>query len=175
MKKNSINSETALKIAIQYETNKYKLYQKTITRVKDKESLSILHFLSRQEYERIKMLKEMYQQVSGRRLMIINLNGEENIKPKLIFNLYKEPLKILDFAIQNDKESLVFYKEAADFCINPDGKKMLEYLNNQKLGHLELLKMEYQVREKDYAVSAKNGKKRFEYIFQEYDPVAEFI
>lgn len=175
MKKNTFNSESVLKIAIQYETNKFKLYQKTILRVKDKESLSILHFLSRQEYERIKMLKEMYQEVSGRKLITINLNGEENIKPKLIFNLYKEPLKILEFAILNDKEALAFYKETGEFCINPDGRKMLEYLCNQKSGHLELLNMEYQVREKDYSSYPKNGKKRFEYVFQEHDPVAEFI
>ncbi len=179
MKRNVFGPEGALKVAIQYETNKYKLYSRTISKVKDEECLSILRYLSRQERERIRQLKDMYQTVSGRRLMAINLNGEENIRPKLIFNLYKEPLKILDFAIQNDKEALAFFRESGEYCINPEGRKMFEFLADQKENHLEILRMEYRVREKDFAASAKNrngrnGKSMKSYV-EDFDPVAQFI
>lgn len=179
MKRNMYGPESALKVAIQYETNKYKLYTRTINKVKDEECISILRYLSRQERERIRQLKDMYQTVSGRRLMAINLNGDENIRPKLIFNLYKEPLKILDFAIQNDKEALAFFKESGEFCINPEGRKMFEYLAGQKENHLEILRMEYRVREKDYAASHKvksaRSARTVKNFIEDFDPVAQFI
>ena len=179
MNRNSYGPEGALKVAIQYETNKYKLFSKTINKIKNEESVSILRYLSRQERERIRQLKEMYQSVSGRRLMAINLNGDENLKPKLIFNLYKNPLKILDFAIQNDKEALAFFRELGNFCINPEGRKMFEYLTAQKSKHLEILQMESRVREKDFAgvsrsKSAKN-RNAARQLVEEFDPVSQFI
>ena len=178
MERNSFGPETALKVAIQFESNKYKLYQKTILKVKDEESLSILRYLARQERERIRQLKETYQKVTGRRLMAINLNGDGNIKPKLIFNLYKEPLKIFDFAIQNDREAYTYYKDTADYCINPEGRKMFDILTEQKASHIELLRLEYKVRERDFEAAGRNGKsskKQPEYVFNNYDPVAQFI
>lgn len=179
MTKNALTPETTLKVAIQYETNKYKLYQRTSLKVRNEESLSMLRYLAREERDRIRQLKDMYQHVSGRRLMAINLNGEENIRPKLIFNLYKDPIKILEFAIQNDKEALTYYEDTLEGCVNSDGRKMLEYLAEQKRVHLEVLRMEYTVRQKDSEAIEKRKVLKNANVYKEYilenDPVAQYI
>lgn len=161
--KNSITAEEALKQAIQYEVDKLKLYKRTMTSIAELDKKDLLKFLANKQMTQIKKLKNLYQSESGRRLMAVKLNN--SLKPKLIFNLYRDHLKILDFAIQNDREHMKHFDEMAKNCTDPQGRAMLRKLMMDKQGVIDLLEMEYRVRHK---ASGKEVKKR------KYDMVDPF-
>ena len=153
--KNSMTAEEALKQAIQYEVDKLKLYKRTMTSIAELDKKGLLKFLANKQMTQIKKLKTLYQTESGRRLMAVKVNN--SLKPKLIFNLYRDHLKILDFAIQNDREHMKHFDEMAKNCTDPHGRAMLRKLMMDKQGAVDLLEMEYRVRHK---ASAKEVKRR---------------
>ena len=106
-----MTAEEALKQAIQYEVDKLKLYKRTMTSIAELDKKGLLKFLANKQMTQIKKLKTLYQTESGRRLMAVKVNN--SLKPKLIFNLYRDHLKILDFAIQNDREHMKHFDEMA--------------------------------------------------------------
>ncbi len=77
-----------------------------------------------------------------------------NLKPKLrlreITDVSISPLKVLEIAIENEKENIRFYKESAERTLNFVGKKMFLKLIEEEKNHLDLLEMEYNVRVKSF-------------------------
>ena len=148
MVKNNVNAISALKIAIQTEIDSYKLYLNAYSLAKNENSREILKLLAEEELAHKKRLEKLYVNLSGRRIMALNL------KPKLRFkeitNEYISPLEVLEVAINNEKESLKFYQESAGKTVNYDGKKMFYKLIEEEESHLDLLEMEYKVRKKNF-------------------------
>ena len=148
MIKNNVDAITALKIAIQTEINSYKLYLEAYSSVKNENSRDILRLLADEELSHKRRLEKLYTHLSGRKIMALNLKPKMNFRE--IENEYISPLEVLEIAIDNEKENLKFYRDAAEKTVNYDGKKMFFMLIKEEESHLELLEMEYKVRQKNF-------------------------
>ncbi len=148
MIKNNVNAVSALKIAIQIEIDAHNLYSNAYSSVKNNNSKEILKLLAEEELAHKKRLEKLYTNISGRKIMALNL------KPKLrlreITDVSISPLKVLEIAIENEKENIRFYKESAERTLNFVGKKMFLKLIEEEKNHLDLLEMEYNVRVKSF-------------------------
>lgn len=148
MVKNNVSAVSALKIAIQTEIKSYKLYSNAYSSVKNTHSKEILKLLAEEELSHKKRLERLYTSLSGRRIMALNLKSR--LKLKEITDELTSPLKVLEVAIENEKENIRFYKEASDKTINYEGKQMFRKLIEEEKNHLDLLEMEYNVRKKSF-------------------------
>jgi len=146
MVKNNVNAMAALKIAIQTGIDFHKLYLNAYSLAKNENSRDILKLLADEELSHKKRLEKLYVNLSGRRIMALNLKPKMRFKE--ITNESISPLEVLEVAIENEKESLKFYQESAEKTINYDGKKMFYKLIEEEETHLDLLEMEYKVRKK---------------------------
>ena len=148
MARNNVDAIAALKIAIQKEISSHNLYSNAYSSVKNENSKEILKLLADEELSHKKRLEKLYTNLSGRRIMALNLKPKPRFKE--ITNEYISPLEVLEIAIGNEKESLKFYQEASEKTINYDGKKMFYKLIEEEKSHLDLLEMEYKVRRKSF-------------------------
>lgn len=149
MLKNNVDAIAALKIAIQIEITLYRLYQNALNIVKNENSKDILKLLAEEEHSHKKRLENLYTNLSGRRIMALNLKPKMSLRE--ITNEYISPIEVLEIAIENEKDSLRFYEEAAEKTVNYEGKRIFNKLIEEEKSHLELLEVEYKVRKKNFS------------------------
>ena len=145
--KNNLNAVGAIKVALQTEIDSYRMYSKALRFVENSKSLEMIRMLAREELNHKKRLEDLYAKLSGRRVLALNLR----FKPVHRHITQKDiaPFRVLEYAIWNEKDSILFYDKASEDCTDLEGKQMFKKLALEEKKHLELFEMEFEVRKKD--------------------------
>ena len=141
-----IDDIEALRIGIQSEINTYNYYKEALKEIADKDSKELLATLAMLVKKQQKKLKEKYSRLSGNRLLYLNLG-----KKPTFYNFSSidtNDLDVLKAAIKHEKNSQIFYEKAAKRTLNITGKTMLKQLAEEDQNQVDLLQIEYNVREK---------------------------
>ena len=142
-----IDDLQALRIAIQSEMDAYHYYKKALKLFRDQDSKALLSTLADVERKQLKKLEQKYSNLSGKRLLYINLPRRRGFKKPIEPN--STVLQILETAIEQERESINLYKKAAQRTIDAKGKQMLEELAEEEKYQIDLLENEYRVRLKN--------------------------
>ncbi len=141
-----IDDLEALRIAIQSEIDAHIYYKNAIQYFKTRETKDLLATLANEELKHRKKLEDQYSNLSGKKLLYINLPKKRRItKPLMPDN---NELEILETAIEQEKEARDFYEKASKRTIDANGKVVFEQLVADEDQHYSLLQAEYKVREK---------------------------
>jgi len=145
--KNSYNGEEALKIGIQMEIDARNAYLHGINTVDDDDSKAILRTLADEEYQHRKQLEGIYRETFGKRLLSVNL--PRYYRARRIVEEDLNPLRVLEFAMREEREHYRFFKGLRELNTDPDGRRMFARLMAEEERHLELLQAEYKIRKKE--------------------------
>ena len=141
-----IDDLEALRIAIQSEIDAHNYYKGAIKSFKNKETRELLATLASEELKHRKKLENQYSNLSGKKLLYINLPKKRRITKPLMSD--SNELEILETAIEHEKDARDFYEKASKRTIDADGKLVFEQLVIDEDQHYSLLQAEYNVREK---------------------------
>mgnify|MGYP003574896506 FL=1 len=59
------------------------------------------------------------------------------------------PLRVIEFAMREERLHYQFFKELMELNTDPDGRRMFKRLMSEEERHLELLEAEYEIRKKE--------------------------
>jgi|SaaInl7_150m_RNA_FD_contig_21_2345396_length_570_multi_19_in_0_out_0_1 rubrerythrin len=145
--KTHYTGEDALKIGIQVEIDARNAYLHGVKTVDDSGSKAILQSLAEEEGQHRKHLEGLYRETFGKRLLNVNLH--RYYKARRIIEEDLNPLRVLEFAMREEREHYRFFEGLLACNTDPDGRKMFQRLMAEEEQHLELLKTEYQIRKKE--------------------------
>ena len=145
--KTRFDGEDALKIGIQLEIDARRAYLHGLITVDDDDSKAILRVLAEEEEIHRKQLVTLYRDTFGKRLLRVNLPRKYHARRIVEQDL--NPLRVLEFAIREEREHWRFFKDLRAQNTDPDGRRMFQQLMTQEEQHIELLEAEYQVRKKE--------------------------
>lgn len=141
-----IDEIQALRIGIQSEINTYNFYKEALNEITDKDSKELLATLAVYVKKRQKKLEEKYSRLSGNRLLYLNLGKKPHFYD--FSSIDGNDLDVLKAAIDHEKNSQLFYENAAKRTFNVTGKTMLNKLAKEDQNQVDLLQVEYNVRSK---------------------------
>ena len=145
--KNYFSGEDALKIGIQVEIDARNAYLQGVEMVDDHDSKAILRSLADEEHSHRRQLVGLYRETYGKRLLRLNL--PRYYKARRIVEEHLTPLRVLEFAMREEKQHYRFFKELMELNTDPDGRRMFTRLMEEEERHLELLETEYEIRKKE--------------------------
>ncbi len=145
-----IDDLEALRIAIQSEIDAHNYYKGAIKSFKSRETKELLATLASEELKHRKKLEDQYSNLSGKKLLYINLPKKRRITKPLMPE--SNELEILETAIEQEKDARDFYEKASKRTIDAHGKIVFEQLVVDEDQHYSLLQAEYNVREKTVRV-----------------------
>jgi rubrerythrin len=141
-----IDDLEALRIAIQAEIDAHTYYRDAMKFFSEKETKDLLATLANEELRHRKKLEDQYSNVSGKRLLYINLPKKRRFTKPLMPDATE--LEVLETAIEHERGAMEFYEKAAQRTMDAHGKAVFLELMEEEDKHYNLLQAEFGVREK---------------------------
>lgn len=131
-----------LGIAIKSEIEAARVYETLYQKVKNTDLKKKLEFLKGEEEKHGAILEELYTKSYPEVKLKL---PEKSLLPEMEITLSEDtPVVVLfEKAMEAEKVSEEFYKEAADRMDNPQAKVMLGYLSGMERSHYSILRTEY--------------------------------
>ncbi len=145
-----IDNIEALRIGLQFEIDAYNELRLAIKGQKNEKIKRLLFILANNVLKNRRRLEQKYLKLTGKKILYLNLNNKSCLfKP---FHPEHSDLEILKIIINQKEKKLDFLEKTAletkVFC----GKKVLDELVSVEQDQVDLLKLEYRVREKQIAI-----------------------
>jgi len=154
----SLNAIEVFEIAERMERNSVNFYRKAAKAFTDENLSAILHSLSEFEKEHEKNYANMRKQISTKEWDLITFDPENEIALYLqkiadshVFDPKKDPaaqLKdkgtiadILNFAIESEKNSIIFYLGLKNYVPATTGKNKVDEIINEEMSHITELNL----------------------------------
>ncbi|MBM3327747.1 MAG: hypothetical protein FJY65_12410 [Calditrichaeota bacterium] len=140
MLESDLSAIEVLGLAVAQEVEAYKRYQMFAARVKNLLVKEKFLSLAREEKAHREILYKLLQRYTGERKPPLPKKAPR-FNPDVESN---QPLpKILQIAIDKERQAVKFYKTAAEHSADPSGKRLLLYLAQFEEGHERTLQIEY--------------------------------
>lgn len=154
----SLNAIEVFEIAERMERNSVNFYRKAAEALTDKNLSAILLSLSEFEKEHEKSYSNMRKQISTKEWDLITFDPENGMALSLqkiadshIFDPKKDPAEqlkdkgtirdILNFAIESEKNTIVFYLGLKNYVPATSGKNKVDEIINEEMGHIAELNL----------------------------------
>ena len=154
----SLNAIEVFEIAERIERNSVKFYRKAAEAFADENLSSILLSLSEFEKEHEKNFASMRKQISAKERDMITFDPENEMALYLhkiaeghVFDLKKDPTEqlkdketiadILNFAIESEKNSIIFYLGLKNYIPSTAGKNKVDEIINEEMNHIAELNL----------------------------------
>jgi len=154
----SLNAIEVFEIAERLERNSVKFYRKAAEALTDENLCAILLSLSEFEKGHEKNYANMRKQISAKEWSIATFDPEnemalylQKIADSHIFDPEKDPAEqlkdkgtiedILNFAIESEKNSIIFYLGLKNYVPVPAGKNKVDEIINEEMSHIAELNL----------------------------------
>jgi len=154
----SLNAIEIFEIAERIERNSVNFYRKAAEALSDENLSAILLSLAKFEKEHEKSYANMRKQISAKEWDMITFDPENEIALYLqkiadshIFNPKKDPAEqlkdkgtirdILNFAIESEKDSIIFYLGLKNYVPATAGKNKVEEIISEEMSHIAELNL----------------------------------
>ena len=144
-----IDDTEALRIGIQFETVAYHEFRLAIKKQKNEKIKILLAILANNVLKNRRRLEEKYLRLTGKKILYLNLNYKQHLLTP--FHHLQSDLQVLKIIIQQKEKKLDFLEKTAAETKIVCGRKILNELVSEEQDQLDLLKLEYRVREKQNA------------------------
>ena len=149
----SLNAIEVFEIAERIERNSVKFYRGAAEALSDQDLSEILLSLAEFEKEHEKTFADMRKQISNKEWDIVTFDPEDEMTLYLqtiadshVFDLKKDPVEqlkdketaedILKFAIEAEKDSIIFYLGLKNFVPAKAGKDKVDEIIKEEIGHI---------------------------------------
>ena len=154
----SLNAIEVFEIAERIERNSVNFYSKAAEAFSDESLSEVLLNLAEFEKEHVKSYANMRKQISDKELDIVTFDPENEIALYLqkiadsqVFNPQKDPAEqlkdkamikdILNYAIDSEKNSIIFYLGLKKYISAPAGKNKVDEIINEEMNHITELNL----------------------------------
>ena len=154
----SFNAIEVFEIAERIERNSVNFYRKAAEAFSDKSLSEVLLNLSEFEKEHVRCYANMRKQISDKELNIITFDPEnetalyiQKIADGQVFNPQKDPAEqlndkstikdILKYAIQAEKDKIIFYLGLKKYISAPAGKNKVDEIIDEEMNHIAELNL----------------------------------
>lgn len=137
IKLGSIGALDALKIAIQSKTDMQQFYVEIGSTLDIDEIRAVFQGLAEKETQQRKRLIQAYSQISGRKILYLNLNKKHKLNVSFDYN--SDPHEIFEIAKKNERESRDFYLGVSRRLYEPELRKFFRDFAMEEEQHLALL------------------------------------
>lgn len=144
-----IDDMEALRIGIQFETEAYHEFRLAIKKQKNEKIKILLAILANNVLKNRRRLEKKYLRLTGKKILYLKLNYKQHLRTP--FHHLQSDLQVLKIIIQQKEKKLDFLEKTAAETKVVCGRKILNELVSEEQDQLDLLKLEYRVREKQNA------------------------
>ncbi|MHC4536546.1 MAG: rubrerythrin [Planctomycetota bacterium] len=154
----SLNAIEVFEIAERIERNSVNFYRKAAEAITDENQSAILLSLAEFEKEHEQSFANMRKQISDKEWDMITFDPEnemslylQKIADSRIFDPQKDPVEqlkdkgtirdILNFAIESEKDSIIFYLGLKNYVPATAGKNKIEEIINEEMSHIAELNL----------------------------------
>jgi len=143
------NHQEAVRLATAIEERGYRFYSAAAKRVKDEFARNILAFLAEQENQHKEAFQKLGERIAETQSTIEELDPEASSYIEALAKTYIFPEneqdfidsiqtfdEVLQYSIQAEKDSILFYLEMAENSKNQDSVKIFKALTNEEKKHL---------------------------------------
>ncbi len=141
-----VDDKEALRIGIQFETVAYHEFRLAIKKQKNEKIKRLLTILANSVLKKRRRLEKKYLRLTGKKILYLNLNYKQYLLTP--FRPQQSDLHVLKIIIKQKEKKLDFLEKTAAETKVICGRKILNELVSEEQDQLDLLKLEYRVREK---------------------------
>ena len=132
----------ALKIAIQATKDLQKFYHDAASNIDSEEGSVIFKRLAQREAQHRKQLIKIYSQISGKKILYLNLNKKHKLN--MLAANPSNKFDLVNIAKQNEKESRDFYLSISRRMLDEKTRKMFKELALEEEQHLAILESSFE-------------------------------